>query len=116
MTSFPREARLRCEGPARRLRAGARQGRQSLLALEKLMGLLLSVLALLLRHFQEALALAGVLSLAGIIGALAGRLTLASIHAGALDLCVRPRNGSADKAGAEEDSGCSGKRCAGSGF
>ena len=46
------------------------------------------VLALGFGHFQEALALAGVLALAGIVGALAGRLTLAGVHARAMDLAI----------------------------
>jgi len=104
----------------RKPRAGRRPARareeSPLLALEKVTGPLLRVLALLLGHFQKALSLAGVLAFTGILGALAGRLTLASIHAAAMDLRVRPRDGSADKAGAEEDGGCGGKRRAGGVF
>src|SRR6266478_5792042 len=61
--------------------------------------------ALLLAHFQEALALAGVLALTRVVGALAGRLTLAGVHAGALALGLGTRHGGADQAGAEEHGG-----------
>src|SRR4029077_17238648 len=61
--------------------------------------------ALLLAHFQEALALAGVLALTRVVGALAGRLTLAGVHAGALGLGLGTRHGGADQAGAEEHGG-----------
>src|SRR6185437_13290369 len=48
--------------------------------------LALGVVALGLGHFLEALALAGVHTLAGIVGGLAGRLAFAGIHSCALHL------------------------------
>src|SRR6267143_871393 len=79
------------------------RGRGSLLAVA--LHLFLGRRALLLAHFQEALALAGVLALARVVGALAGRLTLAGVHAGALGLGLGTRHGGADQAGAEEHGG-----------
>src|SRR5882724_2133757 len=61
-------------------------------------GLFLGRRALLLAHFQEALALAGVLALTRVVGVLAGRLTLAGVHAGALGLGLGTRHGGADQA------------------
>src|SRR3984893_19530395 len=92
----------RCTGrSARRERAGARRGRLLAVALH----LLFRRRALLLAPFQEALALAGVLALTRVVGALAGRLTFARVHAGALGLGVSSRHRSADQAGAEEHGG-----------
>src|ERR1700730_13692068 len=103
----------RCTGrSARRERAGARRGRLLAVALHLLFGRR----ALLLAHFQEALALAGVLALARVVGALAGRLTFARVHAGALDLGVSTRHGGADQAAAEEHGGGGCNRHAGAVF
>jgi hypothetical protein len=57
--------------------------------------------ALRLGHFREALALAGVLTLAGVVGGLAGRMALAGIHAFALDLGFIGGTGSAHHDGRE---------------
>jgi len=45
-------------------------------------------IALRLGHLQESLPLAGVLALAGVIGALAGGLALTGVHPFALDLGI----------------------------
>src|SRR4029077_9993588 len=50
-------------------------------------------------------ALTGVFALTRVVGALAGRLTLARVHAGAMDLGVSTRHGGADQAAAEEHGG-----------
>src|SRR6202158_1022323 len=92
----------RCTGAIRG--PGARRRATDLL-LAVALHLLFRLRALLLAHFQEALALAGVLALTRVAGALARRLTFARVHAGALDLGVSTRHGGADQAGAEEHGG-----------
>src|ERR1700736_3707537 len=68
-------------------------------------GLGLGSVALRLGHFHEALALAGVLTLAGVVGALAGRLALAGVHAFTLDLGFIGSAGSAYEGGREHHRG-----------
>src|SRR5437763_1580128 len=65
--------------------------------------------ALVLGHFREALALARVLALAGIRGALAGALALAGVGAHTLALtCVGGRRAGRDDSAGEEPCGGSG--------
>src|SRR4051812_29424165 len=63
--------------------------------------------AFVLGHFREALALAGVLSLAGVRGALAGALALAGIGADALTFAGGVGHGRHGGAG-QEQGGCGG--------
>src|SRR4029077_13243754 len=65
----------------------------------------LRVVTFLAGHLEEPLALAGVLTLAGIVGTLAGRLSLAGIHTCAMNLGLIAREGAARENGAEQQGG-----------
>src|SRR5258706_349606 len=80
--------------------------------------LALGGVALFLGHGREALALAGVLALAGMVAALAGALALAGVagHALALRGIGRARRGGGNGAGEEQGGGGGGERGAGLGI
>ena len=65
----------------------------------------LRVVTFLAGHLEEPFALAGVLPLAGIVGTLAGRLSLAGIHTCAMNLGLIAREGAARENGAEQQGG-----------
>src|SRR2546422_6435061 len=81
------------EGPARRLSASV------------LLALGLGGVALGLAHLEEALTIAGVLTLARVVRALAGRFPLAGIHPLTLDLGFVGGTGSPHEGGGEHHRG-----------
>src|SRR5690349_919637 len=78
-----------------------------------LAGLCLRCVALGLGHLHEALTLAGVLALASVVRALAGRLTLTGVHPLTLDLGFVGGTGSPHERGGKQHRGGSSQSNAG---